>query len=85
MESVKHAAMVTSEALSVISKLKKPDTGLEKLGFEFLKLDEKLSDTVLDQFVQHAKLLKVLKVVGLNLPESDKLNVLELASRILED
>lgn len=51
MNNINHPAIVTSEALSVISKLNKPDTGFEKLTLGFVKLDEKLSETVLDQFV----------------------------------
>ena len=31
MNYIKHSSVVTSEALSLISKLKKPDTGFEKI------------------------------------------------------
>ena len=51
MNGINHSSVVTSEALSVISKLNKPVTGFEKLTLGFAKLDEKLSETVLDQFV----------------------------------
>ena len=41
---------------------------------------------MIDQFVQHTKYLYELNVSGKqDLPETDKLNVLELASRILEE
>ena len=40
--------MVTSEALSVLSKVNKPDTGFEKLHLSFCKLDEKIKETVID-------------------------------------
>ena len=55
MEKIKHSSVVTSEALSVISKLYKPDTGFEKIEFWFGKLNEKVSETVVDQFVLQAK------------------------------
>ena len=51
MYGIKHSSVVTSEALSVISKLKKPATGFECIEFGFFKLDEKLSETVLEQFI----------------------------------
>ena len=74
---IKHSSVVTSESLSVYSKLNKPDTGFEKIVMTFFKLDEKVSETVVDQFVQHSKNLKQLEIKGLkDLPESDKLNVL---------
>ena len=60
MYSIKHSSAVTSEALSVISKLNKPDTGFEKVDLVFVKLDEKISDTVVDQFSQHVKHLQYL-------------------------
>ena len=47
---IKHSSIVSSESLSVISKLNKPDTGFEKLEFWFHKLDEKVSETVMNQF-----------------------------------
>ena len=55
MREIKHSSEVTSEALYVISKLEKPDTGFEKISFSFSKLDDKVSETVLNQFVQHTK------------------------------
>ena len=51
MEYIKHSSAVMNEVLSVISKLKKPSTGFEKIVFKFSKLKEKLGETVLDQFV----------------------------------
>ena len=39
MEKIKHSSVVTSEALSILCKLKKPDTGFETVLFEFEKLD----------------------------------------------
>ena len=35
MTNIKHSSVVTSEALSVLSKLKKPVTGFEKVEFLF--------------------------------------------------
>ena len=86
MDSIRHSSVVTSEALSVISKLNKMAFGFQYIKLEFCKLDEKLSETVIDQFVQHTKYLYELNVSGKqDLPETDKPNVLELASRILEE
>ena len=48
MECIKHSSIVTSEALSVISKLPKPDSGFESINFQFVKLEAKLSETVVD-------------------------------------
>ena len=48
MQSIKHSAAVTSESLSIISKLEMPDTGLEELILIFMELEEKVSDTVVD-------------------------------------
>ena len=84
MSAIKHSSVVTSEALSVISKLNKPVTGFEKIELRFSKLDEKLSDTVLDQFVKSTQQLKVLTLSDQGLPEIERLNVLELASSIIE-
>ena len=84
MEYIKHSSVVTSETLSVISKLKKPDTGFEAIYLGFDKLDKKISETVLDQFVQHAKNIKELIIEGYDLPEADKPNVADLATKIIE-
>ena len=62
MEYIKHSSVVTSEAFSVILKLDKPNIGFESIDLGFCKLDEKVSETVLDQFVQHAKHLKELLI-----------------------
>ena len=48
MQDIKHPSAVTSEALSVISKLKTPDNGLEMVKLTFHRLDEKVSETVLN-------------------------------------
>ena len=78
--------MVTSESLSVICKLNKPDTGFEEVAFSFSRLDEKVSETVLNQFLPHAKHLKEMYFEGYDdLPEEDKLNVLDLATKIIEE
>ena len=51
----------------------------------FHKLDEKVSETVLDQFLHHAKHLDSVMIGGkIDLPEADKLNVVDLASKIIE-
>ena len=87
MTEIKHSSMVTSEALSVISKLKKPDSGFESIYMTFFKLEDKVSETVLDQFSQHAKYLKELSIYGErdDLPEVDKPNIADLATKILEE
>ena len=80
-----HSSVVTSEALSVLSKLKKPDTGFEKVVLIFEKLDAKVKETVVDQFVRHAKQLKRLFIEGSSdIPDADKVNVADLAIAILE-
>ena len=48
MERVQHSAEVTSEAISVLSTLRKPEKGFQSLSFSFLRLSEKVSETVLD-------------------------------------
>ena len=53
--------------------------------FSFSKLDEKLSETVLDQFVQHIRNLKILSIEGKDLLETDRIQVLQFASRIIEE
>ena len=54
MRGIKHCSLVMSEALSVLSKLNKPDTGFNEVQLHFNKLDDKVKQTVLDQFVRHA-------------------------------
>ena len=54
MADIKHSSVVTSEALSVLSKLKTPDTGIERMELSFYKLDETVKETVVDQFMRHA-------------------------------
>ena len=85
MGNIKQSSEVTNEALSVISKLKKPATGFEKVEFSFRKLDEKLSETVFDQFLPHAKQLRVFGTTGIGLQETERLNLIELAYRIIEE
>ena len=85
MYAIKHSSAVTSESLYIISKLNKPDTGFALLEFSFSKLDEKVSETVVDQLVQQTKNLKTLRISGADdLPETDRLNVLDLSSRLIE-
>ena len=48
MSDINQSSVVTSESLSVISKLNKPDNGFEIVDFAFEKLDEKVSGTVVD-------------------------------------
>lgn len=80
MDKIKHSSEVTSQALSVIERLYKPDTGFEKILFSFHKLDERVSDTVVDQFLPHTKHVQNLVIQGLDdLPETDRQNVVELA------
>ena len=62
-----------------------PDTGFEHLNFNFDELNEKVSDTVVDQFVQQAKNLQELIISGGDaIPEKDRQNVVELTSRLIE-
>ena len=83
---IKHSSVVTSEALSVISKLNKPATGFESIKLYFKKLDEELSETVVDQLVKHCQHLQVLKIEAYHsLTEEDRLNVLSFTSRIIEE
>ena len=63
-EYINNPSTVTSEALSVLSKLKTPAKGLESFEFSLIKLEEKLSETVFDQFIKLIKHLKVLKMNG---------------------
>ena len=51
---INHSSVVTSEALSVLSKFKTPDTGIKKMKLSFYKLDEPVKKTVVDQFMRHA-------------------------------
>ena len=51
MFAIKHSSIVTSEAISVISRLPKPYTGFESVYLGFKKLEAKLSETVVDQFL----------------------------------
>lgn len=48
MQAINHSSVVTSESLSVISKLRKPDRGFEKIELWLQKLDESVSDTVVN-------------------------------------
>ena len=48
MFMIMHSSVVTSESLSLISRLNLPDTGFEQLVLSFGKLDEKISQTVVD-------------------------------------
>ena len=91
MESVKHSSLVTSEALALLSRLNKPENGFKELSLSFQKLDQKVSETVLEQFLQHVKHLELLEMGSISpqgLPEvdqeADRPNIQELASRILE-
>ena len=86
MASIKHSSTVTSESLSVISKLRKPETGFEQVDLNFHKLDERISETVIDQFTKDTKQLKKLQISAYNdLLEADRPNLLELAAKIIED
>ena len=76
---------MTSESLVVISKLKKPDNGFEILKLGFCKLDEKISDTAVDQLSQHANQLMRLEIYGEeDLQEADKQNVVDFAAKMVE-
>jgi len=62
---VQHSASLTNEALGVFSRLMTQKEGFKTLTFaEILKMEEKLSDTVVDQFVQHCKHLEKLELEG---------------------
>ena len=52
---------------------------------EFSKLDERVKETVINQFVRHANHLKELILEGgYRIPEADKGNIANLAAAILE-
>ena len=56
-----HSASLTNEVLGVISRLLTEKEGLKTLAFGvIMKMEEKLSDTAVDQFVQHCKHLEKL-------------------------
>ena len=52
LRSVKHSAKLTNAALPLISRLPKPETGFENLRLAFQKLEEKIDEAVLDNFVK---------------------------------
>lgn len=81
----KHSAAVTKEVISVLSKLiKTPETGLEMVVLTFFKLDEKVSETVVDQFTRHTTQLKTFTVDAIgDAPEADKQNMADLAARVI--
>ena len=85
MTNIDHSFIVTSEAISVISKLPKPVTGFEFIRFEFLTLEAKLSETVVDQFLQHTRYLKKLIITGYGLENKEKLNAIDFATTILDN
>ena len=86
LQRVKHPAEVTDEVFQALAKIKKSERGLQSLTFSFLKLEEKVNEAVLDQFMQGCKHLKELSIrCEEYLPETDRQNVLEIASKILED
>ena len=62
--------------------------GFKTLTFaEILKMEEKLSDTVVDQFVQHCKHLEKLELEGADeqkVSETDLMNTLDFFARVLE-
>ena len=71
----------------MLAKLNKPSTGFETLIMGFYRLEERLSETVLEQFIKHCTHLTKFRMVQWeeSLPEQDRLNVLDLISRILEE
>ena len=81
-----HSSTVTDESLALISKLRKPVTGFSNLTLSFEELEHELSETVVDQLVQHVKHLKSFMIQGPTWEaEIDKQNVVKLATRILEE
>ena len=86
MQYIDHPTSVTNEFLSVLSTLNKPPTGFDKLELSFKILDQKVSQTILDQFTNHCRQLKELDIstYGLESREEDELNLCDLAVRILE-
>ena len=87
MESIHHPTAVTNEALALISTLKKPEHGFEKLALNFNELEEKVSPTVLDQFVSHCQHLQEFSTIvqPAFTGETGRQNVCELISRIIDE
>ena len=60
--------------------------GFERIELGFVRLDDKLDKTVLDHFMQHAKHLIAFEMYGYDdLPNTDRLNVLKLAIKIIKE
>ena len=71
----------------MLAKLNKPKTGFESLTLGFNQLEERLSETVLEQFVQHCRHLTKFEMAKCEelLHEQDRLNVLDFTTRILDE
>ena len=77
---------MTNEAFSVLSNLNKPPTGFENLTFrDWCKLDEKVSQTVIDQFASHCQHMQELQIDGFLLEsETDRKNMCDLVAKIFD-
>lgn len=89
MAYIKNSAAITSEALNVLSRHIDPEKGLTALLIsDMYKMDERLSDTVVEQFALHCKNLEELTLEGSDrdkLPASDRPNLVDFFARILEE
>ena len=81
-----HPSTVTSEALSVLSSLKKPSTGFSSVTLEnWERLDDKISSEEAEQFTQHCQNLQKLHVEpDEGMPEAHKQNFCDLAAKLLD-
>ena len=86
IRAIYHPTAVTNELLSCIAKLDKPLTGFSRVTLvDWDTLDEKVSDTVVDQFTQNCRHLIKLKIDGKKLnTETDRLNKMDLVAKILD-
>ena len=86
IQEIFHPTAVTNELLSCLATLDKPLTGFSKVTLvDWNTLDEKVSDTVVDQFTQHCRHLIELEIDGKKLnTETDRLNKMDLVARILD-
>ena len=88
--NIEHSPAVMNQALLAISRLPVSETGFEKLVLGFYKLEEPemFNDDILDQFAQHCKSLKELRVHRVKQTdedaEKDRLSVVQLVTSILE-
>ena len=93
MHKIDHSCAVTNQVLTTLATINKKPNGFEKLTFWcWNTLDEKVSQTVVDQFAQHCRHLKKLEVAGSDAfdekfgfkTEADRRNMCDLVAKILD-